>query len=84
MALTLQDLKTLRELIKEVVHDELDSVVEEKLREKIGLLPTREEFYARMDIVSVELKAIREENAAQQYRLSDHEDRICILEHVAV
>ena len=39
-------------------------------------LPTKDEFYGKMDEVVGELKAIREEQSVQSQHLSDHEDRI--------
>lgn len=74
MALTQKDLWAIEELIEEKL--------EEKLDEKIKGLPTKDEFYTKMDEVMGELKAIREEQAAMFHRLSDREDRISGLEDI--
>jgi hypothetical protein len=66
------DLKAIKQLI-EVTFDEK---VDERLDEKLSHLPTKDEFYEKMDEVMGELKAIREEQAVQGQHLSDHEDRI--------
>lgn len=77
--LTQQDLDEIERIV--------DEVVEEKLGEKTRFLPTRDEFYEKMDEVMGELKAIREEQtvfsakvADQSDQLEDHEVRITKLE----
>lgn len=65
------DLKAIKTLI--------DVTIEEKeLVSKTDLshLPTKDEFYSKMDEVMGELKAIREEQTVQSHQLSDHDDRI--------
>lgn len=54
----------------------LDERLDGKLDEKLGYLPTKDDFYGMMDQVMGELKAIREEQAVQSQHLSDHDDRI--------
>ena len=69
------DLKAIKELIEVTVED----VIERKgvvTKDQIGNLPTKYEFYGKMDEVMGELKAIREEQTVQSQHLSDHEDRI--------
>jgi hypothetical protein len=66
------DIKAIKTLI-EVAFDEQ---FEERLDEKLSHLPTKDEFYTKMDEVMGELKSIREEQAVQSQHLSDHEDRI--------
>jgi predicted nuclease with TOPRIM domain len=66
------DLKAIKNLIEVTVDEKLD----EKLDAKLSYLPTKDEFYGKMDEVIGELKAIREEQAAQSHKLSNHEDRI--------
>jgi predicted nuclease with TOPRIM domain len=60
--------------------DEIEKIVEEKVEEKIGektnLLPTKEEFFGKMDEVMGELKAIREEHAVQLAKVSEHSDQL--------
>lgn len=60
--------------------DKIESLIDEKFDEKLKFLPTKDEFYGKMDEVMGELKAIREEKDMLTYRVSDHEDRIVKLE----
>lgn len=60
--------------------DEIEHIVEEKIEEKTSNLPTKDEFYNKMDEVVGELKAIREETPLLNHRVSNHEDRIEIIE----
>ena len=69
------DLKAIKGLIEVTV----DEVIDRKglvTKEDIGYLPTKDEFYAKMDEVMGELKTIREEQAVQSHQLSNHSDRI--------
>ena len=63
-----------------IMFDEQDQKLDQKLNEKLGLMPTKEEFYNTMDEVMGELKAIREEHSVSTYQLSNHEKRITKLE----
>ena len=65
------DLKAIKALI-EVTIDEKELVT----KDDISHLPTKDEFYEKMDEVMGELKTIREEQTVQGQHLSDHEDRI--------
>jgi len=60
--------------------DQIEEIMDQKLDEKLKLLPTKDEFFTQMGEVMGELKAIREEHATQSHRLSNHEDRIETLE----
>jgi hypothetical protein len=68
------DFKALKNLMAVTI----DEAIEEKLvtKDDIGLLPTKDEFFTKMDEVMGELKTIREEQALQSQHLSDHDDRI--------
>jgi hypothetical protein len=68
------DLQAIKGLIKVTI----DEAIEEKLvtKDDISHLPTKDEFYTKMDEVMGELKTIREEQAVQSHQLSNHEDRI--------
>ena len=66
------DLKALKDLMEVTFEEKLD----EKLDEKLSHLPTKDEFYTKMDEVMGELKTIREEQTLQSQHLSDHDDRI--------
>ncbi len=78
MALTQQDL----EAIGQLFDIRIDKALEEKLTEKLRDYPTRQEFLSHMDQIMTELKAIRQEQEFQTYRLRDHEDRITVLEDI--
>src|SRR5215208_6983876 len=65
------DLKALKALI-EVTIDEKELVT----KSDISHLPTKDEFYEKMDEVMGELKTVREEQTLLSHRVSDHEDRI--------
>lgn len=60
--------------------DEIESLVQNTVKEEIKHLPTKDEFYGKMDEVMGELKAIREEHTVFSGQISDHEDRITLLE----
>ena len=69
------DLKAIKDLIEVTVEE----VIEKKelvTKSDIRHLPTKDEFYGKMDEVMGELKAIREEHAVQSHQFSNHEDRI--------
>lgn len=56
--------------------DEIDKLITEKLDEKVKLLPTKDDFFGKMDEVMGELKAIREEHVLQGNTVSDHSDQL--------
>lgn len=64
------------EAIKSLIEVTFDERLDEKLDEKLAHLPSKDEFYSRMDKVMGELKTIREEVAILSHRTSDNEDRI--------
>ena len=77
MALSKDELKAIGDLVKAEIQLEVS-----KIEEKIEGLPTKDEFYTKMDEVMGELKDIREEVALVSRRSSDHEDRITSLEEI--
>lgn len=62
--------------------DEIKNLVRSTVKEEINLLPTKDEFFGKMDEVMGELKTIREEQTVQSHQLLNHEDRITTLEEV--
>lgn len=58
-----------REELHKVIAVEIDAV-EERLNEKISLLPTKEEFFGRMDKLSGEIEKVRQE---QTLHAGDHQ-----------
>lgn len=78
--LTPQDFKQIKNIIDVELETKLEEKLEQKFNEKIGLLPTKEEFFNSMDQVMTELKAIRQEQVVNTHRINDHEERIVKLE----
>ncbi len=70
MALTQKDLK------------DIEEIVDRKVDEKTKLLPTKDEFFGKMDEVMGELKTIREEQSVMVGQISDTIDRVEKLEEV--
>lgn len=65
--------------IKQLIEVTIDDAIETKglvTKEDISHLPSKDEFYTKMDEVMGELKTIREEQTVQSQHLSEHEDRI--------
>ena len=69
------DLKAIKGLI-EVTVDEVIEKRELVTKTDLSHLPTKDDFYAKMDEVVGELKAIREEQPLQSHQISNHEDRV--------
>ncbi len=55
---------------------EIKTIVREELDEKTKLLPTKDQFFSKMDEVMGELKAIREEHAIAGNTISEHTDQL--------
>ena len=69
------DLKAIHNLIEVTV----DEVIERKelvTKGDLSLLPTKDDFYNKMDEVMGELKTIREEQIMLSHQVSDHAARI--------
>lgn len=64
--------------LSEVIHDEVESVVNRVVNQVIDTrnLVTRDEMLTHFDAVMGELKAIRENTEAMQYRQSEHSDQL--------
>lgn len=67
--------------------DEIEKILSEQIGEKTKFLPTKDDFYNKMDEMMIELKTIREEqslitgkSAEHTDTLEDHETRITKLE----
>ncbi len=77
MSLTTNDLKLIKQVMKITIGEELEIKLEEKFNEKLGTILSKDEFYAKMDEVMGELKAIREQHEMLSSRVYDnHEPRI--------
>ena len=69
--------------IKELMEVTIEEAIEKKqlvTNDSIGNLPTKDEFYGKMDELMGELKTIREEVAVLGHQVSDHDDRLEKLE----
>ena len=69
------DLKAIKALMEVTI----DEAIETKglvTKADISHLPTKGEFYSKMDEVMGELKTNREEQSLQSQHLSDHDDKI--------
>jgi len=62
--------------------DQIEKSTKQVVKEEIKHLPSKDEFFGKMDEMMGELKAMREEDEVQAAKLSDHEDRISALEKV--
>ena len=85
MTLTKTDLRQIRNLVKVTVGDELDEAAENKLatKEDIKFLPTKDEFYIKMDKMMGELKTIREEQtllSGLNVKVNNYDTRIEVVE----
>jgi len=76
MNLTDDDLQAIRGLMVSVAREEARDVV----KEEIGFLPTKDEFYKENDKLAKLLKTSRQEQQMHNVRLRDHEVRISKLE----
>ena len=70
-----EDLKAIKDLIEVTIEEVIDRK-ELVTKEHLSHLPTKDEFYTKMDEVVGELKTIREEQTVISHRVSNHEDRI--------
>ena len=60
--------------------EEIEKMVDEKFEEQLRNIPSKDEFFTKMDEVVGELKGIREEVTVVTHQVSGHEDRITTLE----
>ena len=68
MALTQKDFDQIEDLTRGIVKEEIKN------------LPTKKEFFSKMDEVVGELKTTREEQSTLSNQVSNHEDRLEVLE----
>jgi hypothetical protein len=69
------DFKALKDLMQVTIEEAIETK-ELVTKEDVNHLPTKDDFYTKMDEVMGELKTIREEQALQSQHLSDHDDRL--------
>ena len=75
MALTNDEMQAIREVVKISVDEAIDER-ELVTKDDLKYLPTKDEFYSKMDEVMGELKTIREEVSSTNHSLENHEERI--------
>jgi hypothetical protein len=79
--LSANDLDSFRKIVRQEVSEEIAIQLEEKLNEKLGYLPTKDEFYEKMDQILGEVQAMREDFAAHKSTHEDLDKDIPNLEH---
>jgi len=63
--------------------DQVEKLTSEVVKEGIKNLPTKEEFFSKMDEVVGELKTVREERTTLSHQVSNHEDRLKTIEGIS-
>ncbi len=82
MAITQKDIAQLKFIFS--TKDDFEELSEKfgELAKKIDLLPTKDDFFTKMDEVVGELETMRQEGTVGSHQISDHEDRIEKLEEI--
>lgn len=81
MALTSSDIAKILNGTQQMI-DYSVNLLKSELQEEISHLPTKDEFYNKMDEIMGELSAIRENTTAMEFRISQHSDQIDSLEKI--
>jgi len=63
--------------------DQIEELTRGIVKEEIKNLPTKEEFFSKMDEVVGELKTVREEQTTLSHQVSNHESRLKSLEEIS-
>lgn len=82
MVLTDEDLKAIKTLMKITIDEELEIKLEQKLTEKLGRYPNKEDFYAETVKILKKLENLEAEKDILSSSSSDHSDRIEVLEKI--
>ena len=67
--------ESLQTIIQKIIQHEIKPV-----KDRMSLLPTKDEFYKKMDEVITELQTTRQEQVVLTHQVSNHEDRIGVIE----
>ena len=92
--ITKRDAQAISEILKDILEDSSKRTTEnirrelhhgiqdlrEEIVEKISSLPTKKEFYDKMDAVVTELQEMRDDHTALSGRVEDHDERLETLE----
>lgn len=62
--------------------NQIEQLIDEKLKEQTSHLPTKDEFFAKMDEVVGQLQKIEQELTVVTYQTKGHDDRIVKLEKI--
>ncbi|MBI4058710.1 hypothetical protein HY404_00565 [Candidatus Microgenomates bacterium] len=81
MALTQNDLIKIQEIVQETVKVEVKQELDD-INEKINHLPTKKEFYDKMDELIGDLETRKIEYEVGLGQVSDKEERIAALEEI--
>ena len=79
------DFEAFKVYLEVIIDQKLDQKLEEKgvvTKEDIKLLPTKKEFFDRMDKLSSELEEHRQEREVEKNQVSGYEERITVLENI--
>jgi hypothetical protein len=60
--------------------DDVRQIVQEEIKSQVGKLPTKNEFFSRMDDLAGDYKKFTEETPVINHQLADHEDRLEVVE----
>jgi len=60
--------------------NQIEQLMDDKLDEKLKILPTKDDFFNKMDEVVGELKTTREEQIVLGHQVADQEKRLVFLE----
>lgn len=77
MTLTNSDLKNIKSLFKTTLEEDETLVRKDDIKH----LPTKDEFYEKMDEVVGELRVVRGEQPLQSEKLKKQEDRLEVIEN---
>ncbi len=62
--------------------DQIEDLTRGIVKEEIKNLPTKKEFFSKMDEVMGELETAREEQTTLSHQVSNHENRLRTLEEI--
>jgi hypothetical protein len=78
MSVTKQQFQAIQHLMQQTIREEVPPI----LKQEIGFLPTKNEFYVKMDELLGEVRAMRDEFAISTFRNTDIIQRVEKLEDI--
>jgi len=82
MTITPDEFDQLKTLITVVVEESVVKVIDRKFDEKLGNLPTKDEFYTETLRILTKIEDLETEMSIQSNHSSDHSDRLEKLEKI--